>query len=175
MTKLMLEKGAKHPAMIAANSSDQAAGLDRRLGFEKALQEAGIVPDARMIETAQFHMDSGYDKAARLFSARTKPDALFCATDTIAAGAMEYCRENGIRIPNDLMIAGIGDSRMGKLLYVPLSSVHLHYKTAGTEGAKMLLSQMKNSSEVHRILQLEYEIMERESTNRMNNVHKESI
>ena len=39
----------------------------------------------------------------------------------------------------------------------------------------MLLSQMKNSSEVHRILQLEYEIMERESTNRMNNVHKESI
>lgn len=166
MTKLMLDKGAKRPAFIGANPDDRAAGLDRRLGFEKAVTEAGLTVDPKLCEVAKFSMDSGCEKAKRLFSGRKKPDCIFCATDNIAAGAMLYCRENGIRIPDDVMIGGVGDSRMGKVLYVPLSSVHLHYKTAGREGAKMLLSEMKNGSGVHRIMQLEYDIVERESTNR---------
>ena len=166
MTKLMLDKGAKHPALIGANPEDKAAGLDRRLGFEKAVTDAGLTVDPRLCEVAKFSMDSGYEKAKRLFSGRVKPDCIFCATDNIAAGAMLYCREKGIRIPDDVMIGAVGDSRMGKVLYVPLSSVHLHYKTAGREGAKMLLSEMKNSNEVHRILQLEYDIIERESTDK---------
>lgn len=166
MTKLMLDKGAEHPAFIGANPNDKAAGLDRRLGFEKAVTEAGLNVDPKLCEIAKFSMDSGYEKAKYLFSVKTKPDCLFCATDNIAAGAMLYCREKGIRIPDDLMIGGVGDSRMGKVLYVPLSSVHLHYKTAGREGANMLLSEMKSGSGVHRIMQLEYDIIERESTAR---------
>jgi LacI family sucrose operon transcriptional repressor len=144
-----------------------AAGKDRRVGFEKAVLDAGLTLDPRFCEIARFSMDSGYEKAKHLFSGREKPDCLFCATDNIAAGAMLYCRENGIRIPEDLMIGAVGDSRFDKVLYVPLSSVHLHYKTAGREGAKMLLSEMKKTSEVHRIVQLEYDVIERESTNRI--------
>ena len=166
MTKLMLDKGAKNPAFIGVNTEDAAAGRDRKLGFEKAVNEAGFTVDPKMCEIAKFNMDSGYEKAKKMFSGRKKPDCLFCATDTIAAGAMLFCRENGIRIPEDLMIGSVGDSRMGRVLYVPLSSVHLHYKTAGREGANMLLSAMKNGSDVHRIMQLEYDLIERESTNR---------
>ena len=166
MTRLMLDKGAKRPAFIGANQDDNAAGRDRRLGFEKALADCGITPDPKLMEIAKFNMDSGYEKAKRIFSGRIRPDCLFCATDNIAAGAMLYCREQGIRIPDDVMIGAVGDSRMGKILYTPLSSVHLHYKTAGIEGAKMLLSEMRDSSEVKRILQLEYDIIERGSTGR---------
>ncbi len=166
MTKLMLDKGATHPAFIGADPENMAAGRDRRLGFDKAVAEAGLTVDPKLYETAQFSMDSGYEKAKRIFSGRRKPDCLFCATDNIAAGAMLFCRENNIRIPDDLMIGAVGDSRMGKMLYVPLSSAHLHYKTAGMEGARMLLSEMRDKSAVHRILQLEYDIVERESTGR---------
>ena len=167
MTKLMLDKGAKRPAFIVANPEDMAAGKDRRIGFEKAVLDAGLTLDPKFCEIARFSMDSGYEKAKHLFSGREKPDCLFCATDNIAAGAMLYCRENGIRIPEDLMIGAVGDSRFDKVLYVSLSSVHLHYKTAGREGANMLLAEMKKTSEVHRIVQLEYDIIERESTNRI--------
>lgn len=166
MTKLMLEKGAKRPAFIGANPDDKAAGQDRRSGYEKALVEYGITPDKNYIEIAKFNMDSGYIKAKELFSRSEKPDCVFCATDNIAAGAMLYCHENGIRIPEDVMIGGIGDSRMGRVLLTPLSSVHLHYKTAGIWGAKMLLAELKERGNVHRVLQLEYDIVERESTNR---------
>lgn len=166
MTKLMLDKGAKRPAFIGANPDDKAAGQDRRAGYEKALVEYGITPDKNYIEIAKFNMDSGYIKAKELFSRSEKPDCVFCATDNIAAGAMLYCHENGIRIPEDVMIGGIGDSKMGRVLLTPLSSVHLHYKTAGIWGAKMLLAELKERGNVHRVLQLEYDIVERESTNR---------
>ena len=166
MTSLMLDRGAKRPAFIGANPDDNAAGRDRRIGYEKALTDHGFVPVPEFMEIAKFNMDSGYEKAKRIFSGHKRPDCLFCATDNIAAGAMLYCRENSIAIPDDLMIGAVGDSRMGKILYTPLSSVHLHYKTAGIEGAKMLLSEMKDSSEVKRILQLEYDIIERASTER---------
>ena len=166
MTKLMLSKGAKRPAFIGANPDDKAAGMDRRNGFDRAVKEAGLTVDPKYCEIAKFSMESGYEKAKRLFSYKQKPDCVFCATDNIAAGAMLYLREQSIRVPEDVMIGGVGDSRFDKVLYVSLSSAHLHYKTAGIEGAKMLLSEMKNSSEVHRILQLEYEIIERGSTDR---------
>ena len=166
ITCLMLGKGAKRPAFIGANPDDNAAGRDRRIGFEKALAEYGIKMEKMFMEVAQFNMDSGYEKAKKIFSHNEKPDCIFCATDNIAAGAMLYCRENGIRIPEDVMVSAVGDSRMGRVLFTPLSSVHLHYKTAGAEGARMLLSEMKEPREVHRIIQLEYDIIERESTAR---------
>ena len=164
MTSLMLEKGAKRPAFVGANPDDKAAGQDRRTGFERALADHGIAPDKRLMEIAKFNMDSGYEKAELIFSHKQKPDCVFCATDNIAAGVMLYCHKHGIRIPEDVMIGGVGDSRMGKVLLTPLSSVHFHYKTAGREGAKMLLGELKEQADVHRILQLEFEIIEREST-----------
>ena len=164
MTSLMLEKGARSPAFIGANPEDKAAGRDRRSGFEKALSDHGITTDPKFMETAKFSMDSGYSKAKRVFSGAKKPDCIFCATDTIASGVMLYCHENKIKIPDDVMVGAVGDSMMGKVLLTPLSSVHLYYKTAGEEGAKMLLSELKEPGSVHKVIQLEYEIIEREST-----------
>ena len=97
------------------------------------------------------------------------PDCIFCATDNIAAGAILYCRENNIQIPNDVMICGVGDSKLGVITAVSLTSARLHYKTAGIEAAQMLLNSFGRISTVPKIMKLDYEIIERESTNR---IHK---
>ena len=69
-------------------------------------------------------------------------NALFCATDTIAIGAIQYCRSQGLRVPEDVMVASVGDSRVGRVAYVPLTSAHLHYRTAGDKAARLLLDQL---------------------------------
>ncbi len=69
-------------------------------------------------------------------------NALFCATDTIAIGAIQYCRSQGLRVPEDVMVASVGDSRAGRVAYVPLTSAHLHYRTAGDKAARLLLDQL---------------------------------
>ena len=167
LTKQMLEKGAKRPAIIGVTPEDKAAGKARMDGFLRALGEFQLSPDERMIETAQFTMDSGYDHARHLFSKPgPKPDCLFCATDDIAAGAMLYLRDIGLRVPEDVMVCGIGDTKLARNTYCPLTTARLHYKTAGIEAANMLLSSIRHGDKIQRTLQLDYDVVERESTKR---------
>lgn len=166
LTKLMIEKGAKRPAMIGVDRSDLSVGQARFTGFSRALSESGLKLYTEQIETGKSSVDSGYDKANKLLSKNDRPDALFCATDNIAAGAMICCRDHGLRVPDDIMIVGVGDSKVGNVTPVPITSAHLHYRTAGAEAAGMLLSEIKRRNSVRRVLKLEYDIVERGSTMR---------
>ena len=166
LTELMLHKGAVRPAYIGVTDDDKAAGEARHKGFLKALADNDISLDKHNSVTAEFNIDSGYSCAKRIFSGLEHPDCIFCATDNIAAGAILYCRENGIKIPEDVMICGVGDSKIGAITAVPLTSARLHYKTAGIEAAQMLLNSIGRASNVPKIMKLDYEIVERESTNR---------
>lgn len=166
LTELMLHKGAVRPAYIGVTDDDKAAGEARHKGFLKALADNDISLDKHNSVTAEFNIDSGYSCAKKIFSGREHPDCIFCATDNIAAGAILYCRENGIKIPEDVMICGVGDSKIGAITAVPLTSARLHYKTAGIEAAQMLLNSIGRDSNVPKIMKLDYEIVERESTNR---------
>ena len=113
---------------------DKAVGQARRAGYEAALRDAGLMPRAQRISVAKFNMESGYEQARQLFERAGEINALFCATDTIAIGAIQYCRSQGLRVPKDVMVASVGDSRAGRVAYVPLTSAHLHYRTAGGQG-----------------------------------------
>ena len=166
LAELMLNKGAVRPAYIGVTDDDKAAGEARHKGFLKALADNDISLDKHNSVTAEFNIDSGYNCAKKIFSGREHPDCIFCATDNIAAGAILYCRENGIKIPEDVMICGVGDSKIGAITAVPLTSARLHYKTAGIEAAQMLLNSIGRASNVPKIMKLDYEIVERESTNR---------
>lgn len=166
LTELMLHKGAVRPAYIGVTDDDKAAGEARHKGFLKALADNDISLDKHNSVIAEFNIDSGYSCAKKIFSGREHPDCIFCATDNIAAGAILYCRENGIKIPEDIMICGVGDSKIGAITAVPLTSARLHYKTAGIEAAQMLLNSIGRASNVPKIMKLDYEIVERESTNR---------
>ena len=167
LTRQMLENGAKRPAIIGVTPEDKAAGKARLDGFLRALNEFHVAPRDKLTEIAQFSMDSGYDHAKHLFSqAGPKPDCLFCATDDIASGAMLYLREQGLRVPEDVMVCGIGDTKIAKNTYCPLTTARLHYKTAGIEAANMILSSIRHGDKIQRTLQLDYDIVERESTKR---------
>ncbi len=166
LTELMLKKGAVRPAYIGVTDEDKAAGEARHNGFLKALSDSGIRLDNRHSSVAEFTVDSGYSCAKKIFSTADRPDCIFCATDNIAAGAILFCRENGVRIPEDVMICGVGDSKIGAVTAVPITSARLHYKTAGIEAAQMLLNAIGRTSDVPKTMKLDYEIVERESTNR---------
>lgn len=168
LTNLMLDKGAQNPACIHVRLDDEYAGKNRFEGYKQALKDHSIPFNKNLIKQAEFTIDSGYEQASHLFSEKDVPDALLCATDNIAAGAMLYCQENGIIIPKDLMIASIGDSIIGRIAAFPLTSAHLHYKTAGIEAGKMMLSAIQERDSIPRTLKLDYSIVERKSTDRHN-------
>ena len=79
---------------------------------------------------------------------------------------MQRCRELGISIPDEMMICGVGDTKIGQVAAFALTTARLHYKTAGIDAAGLLLAQIANPEIPSKILRLDYEILERESTNR---------
>ena len=166
LTELMIKKGGRIPGYIGVTDSDKASGEARHQGFLDALAEHKKVLNPGNSVISEFNIDSGYRCAKKILKGSNTPDFVFCATDTIAAGAILYCRENGIRIPEELMICGVGDSKLGAVTAVPLTSARLHYKTAGIEAAQMLLNALGRKSSIPKILKLDFEIAERASTDR---------
>lgn len=164
LTSLMLSKGRRKPGFIGVTAKDKAAGLARQNGYFKAIKEYGIKPDTSYMETSLFKMESGYEKARLLLSRHSDIDCLFCATDSIAAGAMKYCLEVGIEIPKDLMLCGIGDSSLCLVTSTTITSAHLHYKTSGEDAARIMASLLSKKSVGKKSLCLDYDILERDST-----------
>ena len=149
---------------IGVTARDHAAGYARHQGYLDALKAAGRPPRAEDMFLAQFTMESGYRQARAMLDAGRRPDGIFCATDTIAVGAMQACREAGLTVGRDVLVAGIGDSAIGRVAAVPLTSAHLHYKTSGQEAAQLLLNLMRRQGAGTRAIQLGFEVVERQST-----------
>lgn len=155
---------AKAPAYIGVLEEDVSAGEMRHRGFLDACRECGVEVPEDAQELAEFTVDSGYSRAEAIMQARPHTDAIVCATDSIAFGALTYLHEHGLRVPEDVQVTGVGDSELAQVVTPRLTTVHHHYKTSGQEAAKMLLGTMSGDDTVARTVKMAYEIVRRAST-----------
>jgi LacI family transcriptional regulator len=84
---------------------DKDYTLDRYIGFKKALEDAGIRRDENLIIKSANSVNGGTTATKSLLE-RGSFTALFCATDTIAIGAVNAITETGLRVPQDISIVG---------------------------------------------------------------------
>ena len=137
----------------------------RKSGVEKVLGENQITLESGCVKCGNFTLESGYEKAKELFTEHPDVDTLICATDTMAVGAANWLKENGYQIPQQVQIAGMGDSFLGKIIEPKLTTVHFFYKTSGMESAKVLvdLIESKETSSVHKEIKMGCKVVLRES------------
>jgi DNA-binding LacI/PurR family transcriptional regulator len=106
---LLLDAGHTAPAYLAgvtATSTNQ----DRERGFFDRLRERGITNAARV--QGAYTYESGFKAACELLSAPQRPDALFCANDIMAIGAIDCARDLSLSLPDDVSIIGFDDVPM---------------------------------------------------------------
>ena len=163
MTQALHENGDKI-GYIGVTDKDEAAGLNRRRGYEAALRKAGKKALPEWMAEAKFSIESGYEQMRGLLSRSPDIDSVFCTTDNIAAGAMAYLKEAGKKVPEDIQIAGMGDTPVSRLVEPSLSTVHFFYKTSGMEAATMLVDLLESESTVCKELKMGYEIVLKNST-----------
>lgn len=163
VTEALLASGKKHLGYIGVTQKDAAVGTERRLGFLQAVRERGLeIPEAHMMITG-FNLEDGNAAAQQLFRLAPETDAVFCATDTLAIGAMQHIKSLGKRIPEDVSIVGIGHSRMTEIVAPRLTTVHLFFQTAGAEAAQMLLQILESGMDFKKRVELGYELIPQES------------
>ena len=164
ITRLVAEKSA-HPAFIGVREDDLSAGCHRHQGFLAACREAGLnVPDRAQV-IGGFDVDSGYTSCEGLLEAYPEVDAVVCATDSVAYGALTCLREYGHGVPDEVQVTGIGDGTLSQIISPSLTTVHNYYKTSGIEAAKMLVAAMADVSDnVARQIMMGFELRRRRST-----------
>ena len=135
-TEHLIGSGRRHIASIAG-PADTQVGVERLRGFQEATAVAGL--DASAVEYGDFTEDSGAAAMARLLQARPRLDAVFAASDNMAAGALRTLREANRPVPGDVAVVGFNDHVLARHTAPPLTTVHQPIEQLGREMCRMLL------------------------------------
>jgi DNA-binding LacI/PurR family transcriptional regulator len=138
---------------------------DRLQGYEEALKDhgdGGLEP--RVIDSEDFTYEAGYMTAEKVFSMSDKPTAIFCANDYSAFGVIDYCFKSGIKIPDEISVAGFDDVAFSSFGFISLTTVKQPIKKLGIIAAEALFKKIIEESEEPIQIVIEPEIMVRGST-----------
>lgn len=114
----------------------------RLQGYLDALTAYDIPVQENLIMYVGIQQDRAKIGIDYLMSLKEKPDAIFAVTDPIAVGSMLELKKRGLRIPEDIAVAGFSESPIGRIM--ELTSVSQPTFEIGKIAAEMLLRQIKD-------------------------------
>lgn len=148
-------------AYIGVTKEDKAVGVAREDGFRSGLKSEGIELNPDYIRTAEFTMESGYHAALDLLEQKNDIRIISCATDTIAAGAIEallsYSGQN-----TEIHVTGFGDNQFLKAVTGGIPTIHFGYKTSGIRGAELLLDVIERGEKIPIEMKLGFRLINRD-------------
>jgi LacI family transcriptional regulator len=116
---------------------------ERLRGYQDALKTHGQQPDEAYIHVNDLKMDGGREGVAYLWSLPQPPDAIFCASDYSALGAIQYLKEKGLKIPSDVAVVGFANEPFTAFIEPALTTVDQHPIEMGQTVAKLFLEQIE--------------------------------
>jgi len=129
----LLDRGFRRLAFVSGRP-DASTNRDRWMGFSKrCATRCGALPPASQGQS--FSYEEGYKGALELLRAPDRPDALFCANDIVAVGALDALRrDGGLRVPEDIAVVGFDDIAMASWPSYDLTTVRqpVDYMIDGT-------------------------------------------
>jgi len=134
----LVERGHRRIGFIGGELKLSANARDRHDGYLAAMEQAGLAVDARLDHNRDF--TPGF--AAQAFEAMwalpksARPTAIFCATDRMAVAVGDAARAAGVRVPEDLALAGIDDDPISAP--AELTTVRFPFYEVGAQAGEML-------------------------------------
>lgn len=134
------ERGHRDIIYIGASEVDEAVGRIRKEGVLAGLGEDRRIMHIMMEETA-FSYQETRELARDLLSVHV-PDLIICATDMMALACYKEIREKGLRVPEDVSVAGFGGYEMSELLSPAMTTIRFENELAGKLCASTIISMI---------------------------------
>lgn len=164
----LLSRGATRIAVVGADDDASVATATSRLrleGVHDALREAGIPRDPALeINRLPWSMSGGADAVRTLLDRRVAFDAIVALTDTLALGALHTLHENGIRVPEDVIVTGFDDVEFSKFTSPSLTTIAFDRRAFAVAALGLLESRMDDRAALPQALTLSHRLLERAST-----------
>jgi hypothetical protein len=163
----LLSLGRRRIAAIGDQpyATGEAAQL-RTQGFRVAHAEAGLpVDESLVIQTARFNRADGARAMQRLLDRDDHPDAVFCFSDLVAAGAIHTILERGLRVPEDIAIIGYDDIEEGRYTRPTISTISQDKAAIAQLAVERLMLRISSSTPVPGVeLLAQHRLRARQST-----------
>jgi LacI family gluconate utilization system Gnt-I transcriptional repressor len=137
----LLETGRRRIGFIGAALDKDVRAHARCEGFRAALREQGREPVAEVALAGLASVHAGGRGLRELLALAPSADAAFCSNDTLALGALFECHRLGVRVPDDLALAGFGDLDASAYAVPSLTTVRPPGEEIGRRAAGLVLER----------------------------------
>jgi DNA-binding LacI/PurR family transcriptional regulator len=139
----LVERGRKSIAFLGTVSDGAPEFVERWTGYERALTEAGLSQDRRLMFDAGPSEEAGRSAAMRLLGQGIPFDGIFATSDMVAIGAMRALHDAGLNIPSDVSIVGFDDIAAARLSEPPLTTISQDTRLAGETLVETLIANIE--------------------------------
>jgi len=159
----LISHGHKKIAIITNAPLNYTASKFRLLGYKKALRENSIAYDEKLIGIGNFTPQSGFEVMQKLLSLKKLPTAVFVASDVVAFGVMDAIKKKGMKIPQDIALAGFDNVSLSEYVDPPLTTVNLPGFDIGKNVANLLIDIIEKNENKNKKIILEAHMVIRKS------------
>ncbi|MGI5152270.1 LacI family DNA-binding transcriptional regulator [Plantactinospora sp. CA-294935] len=137
----LIRRGARRIGMI---EGPEATGSARDEGYRRALREHGLAVEPELMVRGDWTRPGGRAAMHRLLALppERRPDAVFCANDLTAIGAIDAAHERDLTVPDDVAVVGFDDVDAATIVNPPLTTVRNPAYQTGQSAGELLLSRM---------------------------------
>ncbi|HJT56901.1 MAG TPA: LacI family DNA-binding transcriptional regulator [Ktedonobacteraceae bacterium] len=157
----LIEQGYRR---IAALCSEMSTGLERQLGYEKALRAHGLAPRSEYMKYIPPKADAGYAATLKMTGLAEPPDALFTVNSLIAEGALRAIRERNLVIPDDIALVTFDETTWASLVQPAITLIAQPTYEIGKTAAELLLQRIVDSTRPTRQVILKGQLIVRGSS-----------
>ncbi|TXS44882.1 LacI family DNA-binding transcriptional regulator [Streptomyces sp. t39] len=155
--------GGRRTVATVAGPMDMDVGLSRLRGWRQALDSAGRPSGPDLVAVADFTEEGGRRAMGELLDRVPALDAVFVASDVMAAGALRELRARGRRVPADVAVVGFDDSFLARHTDPPLTTVRQPVEELGVTITRLLLAEIADPATPRRHVVLPTELVVRGS------------
>ena len=139
--KHLASLGHRRIAFIGGPAGN-ADAAERLRGYRKSCQSETIACSPELEMSGDFSEESGYAAALDILKLEPRPTAVFAANDAMAVGALFAFRERGLRVPEDIALAGFDDIPIARYVTPRLTTVTVAISDLGRRAFEMLLDSI---------------------------------
>ncbi len=163
-TQHLIDIGRRRIGFINGPASWEAT-RDRLDGLTATMRAAGLPLEAAFVRHApSWSPEDGFALTDAMLAAPRPPDAIFCASDDLATGALAAIHERGLSIPGDIAVVGFDDRSLAMHQRPPLTTVALPLHEMGRTAGRLLLDAVNGAEQHQQLIQVPCELKIRAST-----------
>lgn len=162
LTMHLLKEGHRRIATIFGSVS--TTGSERQQGYEEALREYDLVPEAQLIKSIRPQIATGRAAALELLADSQFPDAILTGNNFLTAGVLQVIRERGLSMPNDIALAGFDDTIWATLVQPTITVMAQPTADIGRTATELLLQRIADPDRPMRKVIMQGQLRIRESS-----------